>query len=485
MSAQQPWWRRVCRPLRPREEPMRGREAAPTHVQAGAAAQASIRPRVRRKRRLLAGAVAAASLPICAVAWGAPAAESPYANLSTFARALAHIELSYVSAVDQDKLIHGAIRGMVRTLDPHSDYLDPEEFRVLASDTRGRFGGIGVEIDVRDGWLTVTAVFPNGPAQRAGLRVGDRFLSIDGLRARDMPIEEAVRRMRGEPGTEAHIALRRGDDAAAIEATLTREIISVDAVEGRVLEDGTVYVRLRVFQETTTRELSDVLDRAIESRRDQGGIRGLMLDLRDNPGGLLDEAVSVADEFLEQGLIVSTRGRGGRELSSAGAKKSGTRPDWPMVVLVNGYTASAAEIVAGALRDHGRALVVGTRTFGKGSVQNVIELPDASALKLTVARYYTPSGRSIQAQGIEPDVLIEQGASPAIDRGAGFSEASLEGHLQNEAQTSGGGAGQRREAPRRAPGEQVAVQFADDLQARLAHQTLRAIALDREQRPTP
>jgi carboxyl-terminal processing protease len=419
---------------------------------------------------------------MCAVAWGAPVAESPYANLSTFARALAHIELSYVSAVDQDKLVYGAIRGMVRTLDPHSDYLDPEEFRVLASDTRGRFGGIGVEIDVRDGWLTITAVFPGGPAQRANLRVGDRFVSIDGLRARDMPIEEAVRRMRGEPGTEVRIALRRTDEAAAIEATLVREIISVDAVEARVLEDRTVYVRLRVFQETTTRELADVLDRAAETLRDKGGVRGLLLDLRDNPGGLLDEAVSVADEFLEQGLIVSTRGRGGRELSTAGAKKSGTRPNWPMVVLVNGYTASAAEIVAGALHDHGRALIAGTRTFGKGSVQNIIELPDASALKLTIARYYTPSGRSIQAQGIEPDVLIEQAASPAIDRPGGYSEASLEGHLENEAQQRRDGAASSRELPRKAAAAAGEVPFPDDLQARLAHQTLRAIAMDRQQR---
>lgn len=422
------------------------------------------------------------SLFVCAVAWGAPVAESPYANLSTFARALAHIELSYVSAVDQDKLIYGAIRGMVRTLDPHSDYLDPEEFRVLASDTRGRFGGVGVEIDVRDGWLTVSAVFPDGPAQRAGVRVGDRFVSIDGVRARDMPIEEAVRRMRGEPGTQVHVALRRSDDAPAVEATLTREIISVDAIEARLLEDGTLYVRLRIFQETTTNELSDVLDEAMESTRGRGGLRGVLLDMRDNPGGLLDQAISVADEFLEQGDIVSTRGRGGRELSVAAARKSGTRPDWPMVVLVNGYTASAAEIVAGALHDHGRALIVGTRTFGKGSVQNIIELPDASALKLTVARYYTPRGRSIQAEGIEPDVVIEQAASPAIDRPRGFSEASLEGHLENETEPLDEGPKLDRAAPRSAGTRAGSTPFVDDFQARLAHQTLRAIALDREQR---
>ena len=437
--------------------------------------------RVKKKRLWMAVCVLLlGSVSFVAVAVGRSADASPYQNLSTFARALAHIELSYVSAVDQDKLIYGAIRGMVRTLDPHSDYLDPDEYRVLASDTRGRFGGVGVEIDVRDGWLTVTAVFPNGPAQRTGLRVGDRFVSIDGYRARDMPIEEAVRRMRGEPGTEVRVSLRRSDEQAAVETTLRREIISVDAVEARVLEDRHVYVRLRVFQETTTSELADVLDQASESLRNQGGVRGLLLDLRDNPGGLLDQAISVADEFLEEGVIVSTRGRDGRELSSASARRSGTRAAWPMVVLVNGYTASAAEIVAGALRDHRRALIVGTRTFGKGSVQNVIELPDASALKLTVARYYTPSGRSIQAEGIEPDVAIEQLSAPAASAAAALSEATLEGHLENEGAAEDGSSSLPRAAPRRAGAGKSAPAFADDLQARFAYQTLRAVTLDRE-----
>ena len=435
----------------------------------------------KRRWGLAISVLLAGSALFVAQALGRASDASPYQNLSTFARALAHIELSYVSPVDQDKLIYGAIRGMVRTLDPHSDYLDPDEYRVLASDTRGRFGGVGVEIDVRDGWLTVTAVFPNGPAQRTGVRVGDRFVSIEGYRARDMPIEEAVRRMRGEPGTEVRVALRRSDDQPAIETTLKREIISVDAVEGKVLEDRLVYVRLRVFQETTTSELADVLDRAAETLRQQGGVRGLLLDLRDNPGGLLDQAISVADEFLEEGVIVSTRGRDGRELSSAAARRSGTRPAWPMVVLVNGYTASAAEIVAGALRDHKRGLIVGTRTFGKGSVQNVIELPDASALKLTVARYYTPSGRSIQAEGIEPDVAIDQlGALPSSSAATGLSEASLEGHLENESSAQDQAPTLPRTSPRRAATGKTAPAFADDLQAMFAYQTLRAITLDRE-----
>jgi carboxyl-terminal processing protease len=435
-----------------------------------------LRGRVRYASGLL---VLLAIVLSCTIAVGA-ADKSPYENLAIFARALSHIELSYVGEVEQKKLVYGAIRGMVRALDPHSDYLSPDEYQVLMSDTRGRFGGVGVEIDVRDGWLTISSVFPNSPAARAQLRPGDRFVTIDGARARDLPIEEAVRRMRGEPGTEVRVSLRRADDAPAIEATLRREVIAVNAVEGRLLEDGHLYVRLRVFQETVARELSDVLDAATEEAAAHGGLRGLLLDLRDNPGGLLDQAVLVADEFLEQGKIVSTRGRGGRELAVASARRLGTRADFPIVVLVNGFTASAAEIVSGALQDHRRALIVGQRTFGKGSVQNIIDLPDQSALKLTVARYYTPSGRSIQAEGIEPDVRIEQ-AQPSSELRPGLSEASLEGHLASEVQKA------QSAVPRDARRERAEVRtarspFPDDFQANSAYQTLRAISLDRAQR---
>jgi carboxyl-terminal processing protease len=362
----------------------------------------------------------------------AQASASPYPRLEVFARALSHIENSYVGQADPDALIEGAIRGMLKVLDPHSSYLDRTELHQLMDDTQGRFGGVGVEIDVRDGWLTVLRVIPGGPAERAGVMAGDRFLTIEGESARDLPIDDAIVRMRGAPGTHVRVALRRAGVESAVDVTLTRAVIDVAAVEGRLLEDGCVYVSLRAFQQNTVDELRAVLDTAVE-RAGKRGVRGVLLDLRDNPGGLLSAAVLVADEFLSDGVIVSTRSRGGKLLRENTASRAGTRPAWPMVALVNGYSASSSEIVAGALQDHRRAVIAGTRTFGKGSVQNVIDLPDGSALKLTTALYYTPSGASIQARGIVPDVLIEQLDAATLEQArrgqASTSEADLSGHL--------------------------------------------------------
>jgi carboxyl-terminal processing protease len=431
-----------------------------------------------------AGAVGAGALGV--VAYAAPQQASPFHNLGVFARALGHVELSYVESIDQDELIYGAIRGMMSTLDPHSTFMDPEEYRILTSDTQGRFGGIGVEIAVQDGWLTVLSVFEHGPAARAGLEPGDRFLSIEGRDARDMRIEEAVRRMRGEPGTTVRVHIRREGRPDALDVTLTREIIQVRAVEARLLADRTVYIRLKAFQESTTRELRDALDEAVTKAEDADGVRGVLLDLRDNAGGLLDQAVLVADEFLSEGVIVSTKGRGGRLLSEATAHRRGTRPPWPMVVLVNGYSASAAEIVAGALRDHGRAVVIGTRTFGKGSVQNIIELPDGSAMKLTVARYFTPSGRSIQAHGIEPDMQTPQLSAEVLEKATPrreqVREESLEGHLAgSEVRETPSERTEDRDEARSGPSSTAAPvpAFADDFQARMAHQALRALLASR------
>lgn len=435
-----------------------------------------------------AGAVSWAALPSPALA--EPASQSAYSRLEIFARALAHIENSYVSEPDDDALLEGAIRGMLKVLDPHSAYLDQGELRILTDDTEGRFGGVGVEIDVRDGWLEVVRVVPGGPAERAGVRSGDRFLTIGGMPARDLAMDEAVTRMRGEPGTHVQATLRRRDAEQAVSVVLTRAWIDVPAVSGQVFADGSVYVALHAFQEDTADGLRRVLDEAVSATSSEGGVRGVLLDLRDNPGGLLSAAVVVADEFLSEGVIVSTRMRGGKLLRENRASAPGTRPDWPMVVLVNGYSASAAEIVAGALHDQRRAVLVGTRTFGKGSVQNIIDLPDGSALKLTTALYYTPSGASIQAKGIEPDVAIAQLDAATLrkvrsEQGE-LAEATLEHHLPGAGRELVAPARQHapgRDRPRAGPSLRASREplqsFSDDYQARMAHQVLRALIAER------
>jgi len=402
----------------------------------------------------------------------APARRSPFEPLAIFARALAYVEMSYVEPVDQEKLVYGAIRGLADSLDPHSTFLDPGEYEILKSDAEGRFAGVGVEVSARDGWLTILSVFDGGPAAIAGLRPGDRFLTIEGEDARDLRLYDAVRRIRGEPGTMVDVAIRREGIERAVELTLTRAFIHIDPVETKVLADGIVYLRIKAFQDGTARRLSDALDEAVVALHKKGGVKGLLLDLRDNGGGLLDEAVWVSDEFLASGVIVSTRGRGGTTISQYSARRAGTRPKWPIVVLINENTASASEIVAGALQDQRRALLVGVRSFGKGSVQNVFELPGGSALKLTTYRYYTPSGRSIQAEGITPDLIAEQ---PRQEGEPGpVREEALERHLE-----AGEQRGEpppkpaaRREAPP-AAGEPPAI-FADDPQGQRAHAVLRS-----------
>ena len=419
----------------------------------------------------------------------------PYPRLEIFARALSHIENSYVGDVNQDAIIEGAIRGMLKVLDPHSAYLNAQELRILDSDTQGQFGGVGIEVDVNDGWLTVLHVMPNGPAARAGVQQGDRVLSIDGNSARDLSIEDALSKMRGEPGTQVRVQLRRRGVEAAVPVTLVRDIIHIEAVEGRLLPDRSVYVQLRVFQEDSAEQLRRVIDEAVDHAASAGGVRGLLLDLRDNPGGLLSSAILIADEFLPDGVIVSTRGRGGQLMRESRATASGTRPDWPMVVLVNGFSASASEIVAGALRDHHRAVLVGTRTFGKGSVQNVIDLPDGSAMKLTTALYFTPNGTSIQAKGIEPDVVIEQLDANLLRQarlGSGeITEASLSGHLAVPPANAGPAAPSGRAVPPtspaqlprapRAPATEAHAHpaFEDDYQAFMGHQMLKALIAQR------
>ena len=430
------------------------------------------RQRSARKivRLLLVGTLAVVF--IAAMASRAPARRSPFEPLTIFARALAYIEVAYVEPIDQESLVYGAIRGLADSLDPHSVFLDPQEYEILKSDAEGRFAGVGVEVSTRDGWLTILTVFEGGPAAKAGLEPGDRFLSIEGEDARDVRLYDAVRRIRGEPGTTVDVTIRREGQEKALERTLTRAFIDVDPIDAHLLGDGLVYVRIKAFQDGTARLLSDALDQAVVKRRKRGAITGLLLDLRDNGGGLLHEAVAVTDEFLASGAIVSTRGRGGEKISEYSARRAGTRPRWPIVVLINENTASASEIVAGALHDHARAVLIGVRSFGKGSVQNVFELPGGSALKLTTYRYYTPSGRSIQAEGITPDLVAEQ------PREAGAPEPIREAELDRHLAAQPKGAPEQNAAStRQAPQAQgrIPALFSDDSQGQRAFTVLRGL----------
>ena len=404
---------------------------------------------------------------------------SPFRPLGAFARAYSDIERAYVDEVDQDALIHGALRGMVATLDPHSTYFDPEEYRAFLSDTQGRFAGIGVEVEMRDGWLVLLGVFPESPASLAGLRVGDRVLRIDGVPARDIRMADAVRRIRGEPGTEVRIAVRREGVEEDLEVTVRRGFVDVPPLDARVLPGGVVLVRIHAFQARTGAALAEALDLAERELADsEQELRGVLLDLRGNPGGLVSQAVAVADEFLRSGVIVSTRSRNGEVLREARARRLGTRPDWPLVVLVNAYSASAAEIVAGALHDHERAVLVGTRTFGKGSVQTVFELPDGGAVKLTIARYYTASGQSIQAQGITPDIEVPE-IEPAELRAARerdeerFREDRIPGHLDGRAPLPPAAPPSGRIEDASGPEPEP---FPEDYQARVGYETLMTLA---------
>jgi carboxyl-terminal processing protease len=424
----------------------------------------------RKTLRLLFAGTLAVVL-VAAMASEAPARRSPFEPLTIFARALAYIELSYIEPVDQKSLVYGAIQGLADSLDPHSVFLDPEEYEILKSDAEGRFAGVGVEVSTRDGWLTILSVFEGGPAAKAGLQPGDRFLSIEGEDARDVRLYDAVRRIRGEPGTTVDVTVRREGQEKALERTLTRAFIDIDPIESELLGDGLVYVRIKAFQDGTARLLSDALDDAVVKRRKRGGTTGLLLDLRDNGGGLLHEAVWVTDELLASGVIVSTRGRGGEKISEYSARRAGTRPKWPIVVLINENTASASEIVAGALRDHGRAVLVGVRTFGKGSVQNVFELPGGSALKLTTYRYYTPSGRSIQAEGIHPDLVAEEPRAEGDPEP--MREEELDRHLAAQPKGPSGrtAPASTKHAPA-AKGKMPAV-FAEDSQAQRGYLVLK------------
>jgi carboxyl-terminal processing protease len=357
-----------------------------------------------------------------------PARESPYEMLEQLGRVLALIENEYVEPVDRTRLIEGAIKGMVAELDPHSGYLPPQDWSIFQSDTEGKFGGIGVEVDFRDEYVMVIAPIEGSPAERAGVQPGDHIIAIDNASVRDKSADDLIRMMRGAAGSKVILTIKRGGKEALLYFTLTREIIAVSSVAKKLMKDDVAYIRVKQFQTGT----HDELLRAVTHLRAESNdhIEGVILDLRNNPGGLVDEASAVADECLSGGTIYTTRHRN-KIVDEVRAGNGGVLRRGPMVVLVNEYSASAAELVAGALQDANRATVVGAKTFGKGSVQTLLDLPGQAGLRLTTMRYYTPSGRAIQAQGIDPDVLVE--AAYVADKSFGVvRESDLENHLPAE-----------------------------------------------------
>lgn len=344
------------------------------------------------------------------------------------------VKKSYVEEVDSKKLIYGAINGMLTALDPHSSFMTPDTFKELKVETKGAFGGLGIEISMKDGILTVISPIEDTPAQRAGIKAGDQILKIDDRFTKDLSITESVKRMRGPKGSKVVLTIMRDGFERPKEFPLIRDVIQVKSVRSRMLENGYGYIRIAQFQERTDEDVTKAL-KALQEENKGKQLDGLVLDLRNDPGGLLDQAVRVSDHFVESGkLIVYTEGRDKDARMQFTATSRSKEPGYPIVVLINGGSASASEIVAGALQDHKRAVVMGTQSFGKGSVQTIIPLSDDSGLRLTTARYYTPSGRSIQAKGITPDIIVEQLELPkqSSKREAMFvREKDLENHFEN------------------------------------------------------
>jgi carboxyl-terminal processing protease len=333
-----------------------------------------------------------------------------YEQLRLFTEVLSIVQNQYVDEVPPKDLIYSAIKGTLRGLDPHSSFLDPDSYKEMQVETSGSFGGLGIEITLKDDVLTVVAPIEGTPAYRAGLQTGDRIVKIDGLSTKDMQLPDAVKRMRGKPGSKVTVSIVREGWTEPKDVEITREQIRVQSVRNHDLGNGIAYVKLRQFQEQTPHDLDAVLDRYTKN-----GMKGIVLDLRNDPGGLLTAAVEVSEKFLDDGkLVVYTEGRVRNQNMrfSAHAKKAYT--SIPMVILVNQGSASASEIVAGALQDHKRAMIVGTQTFGKGSVQTIIPLSDGSGLRLTTAKYFTPNGRSIHGKGITPDIVVEVPKDPQV-----------------------------------------------------------------------
>lgn len=395
-----------------------------------------------KKTRMIAGfAVIVAFLSVFIISSqrhsSAEGKGSDYESIELFTDVMAIIKKSYVEDVDTKKLVYGAINGMLSSLDPHSSFMPPDTYKEMKIDTKGAFGGLGIEISIKDGVLIVISPIEDTPAFKAGIKAGDMILKIDDKFTKDLNINDAVKRMRGKKGSKVILTIMREGFEKPKEFPLVRDIIQVKSVRFHLMDGGYGYLRIAQFQEKTDDDLSKALKTMKEEYK--GELKGLVLDMRNDPGGLLDQAFKVADHFVPEGeMIVYTEGREKDSKMQFIAKKGGKEPNYPIVVVINGGSASASEIVAGALQDHKRAIILGTQSFGKGSVQTIIPLSDDSGLRLTTARYYTPKGRSIQAKGITPDIAVEAVELPKTNGKKDtmhLREKDLENHFESEDKT--------------------------------------------------
>ncbi|MDR2801229.1 MAG: S41 family peptidase [Desulfovibrio sp.] len=396
-------------------------------------------------------------------------ASGKYEAVKRFSQVLDLVERHYVKEVTQTELINSSVKGMLQGLDPHSNFLTPEEFREMQQNTSGEFFGVGIEISLENGQVVVVTPIEDTPAFRAGLQTGDVILSINGQATQELSLQEVVSRIRGPKGTEVELTILHNNSKTPQTLRIVRDAIPLISVKSKKLEDGYYWIRLTRFSERTTEELKEALKAAEKESGKEAGLRGIVLDLRNNPGGLLDQAVSVSDVFLGQGAIVSIKGRDEKRGHVYEAARQADDVHVPAVALINAGSASASEIVAGALRDQNRALILGERSFGKGSVQKIIPLPDGAGLKLTVALYYTPNGNSIQAEGIVPDMEVPFESQRADDKDIPrfqIREQTLNRHLENARNKKSGDKDKSAE---------IKEQLARDNQLRMALQIVKTL----------
>ncbi|MCO4823381.1 MAG: S41 family peptidase [Amylibacter sp.] len=425
----------------------------------------------------IAGMVVTTQLTGPLIAQEAAKTKSTYEQLDLFGDIFERIRSAYVEEVDEEELIRSAINGMLTSLDPHSSYLPPEDFDSMQVQTRGEFGGLGIEVTQENGFVKVVSPIDDTPADEAGVEAGDFITQVDGETTLGMSLDDAVELMRGEIGSEIVITIVREGTDEPFDITIVRDKIKVKASRGRV-EGDSVVLRITTFSDQTFVNLESELKANVEEAGGIDKVTGFVIDLRNNPGGLLNQAIAVSDAFLEKGEIVSTRGRGPEDSDRVNAQPGDLAQGKPIVVLINGGSASASEIVAGALQDHRRAVIIGTRSFGKGSVQTIMPLQGDGAMRLTTARYYTPSGRSIQALGVSPDILVEQ--RPKIEVAAEEDarqqrfEADLRGSLSNDSLTEDQRALLEKE---RADAKKAAELRNDDAQLAYALDVLKGLAV--------